>query len=284
VDASHPTRHTPPHTDQRGAGVWAWCIDAPYGAPPAGCCAGCMRLAQDRCHAGQGEAKPMGRTMALASEAMWHSLKPKQRKRWLWKALDWETDRDATGHGSACQGHGVTKGGSPHHVGRVNVLHRQRGGVCLGHPPDKRVQSQATTHATGCNHCRRRHGCRCVKHTSIIIARSQAMVELAMTLCAQLWGNGNQDALLSRCACNAPSYSQYKRVHEHGVLGRALAVVTYTLRLRAASHHSEVWRGRLLRSGTSHARCYSPLLPYGQIPGCVRRRSSTVWHEHCPCA
>jgi IS1 family transposase len=34
---------------------------------------------------------PIGRTIGLEREEMWHALKKKRHKRWLWKALDRDT-------------------------------------------------------------------------------------------------------------------------------------------------------------------------------------------------
>jgi insertion element IS1 protein InsB len=62
---------------------------------------------------------------------------------------------------------------------------------------DKLVQSKATTHAIERNHCRQRHWFERFKRKSIIISKSQEMVDLTMALCAKFWINGNQDELLS---------------------------------------------------------------------------------------
>ena len=64
-------------------------------------------------------------------------------------------------------------------------------------PQAQLVQSKATTHAIEQNHCRQRHWFGRFKRKSIIISKSQEMVELTMALFAKFWVNGNQDELLS---------------------------------------------------------------------------------------
>ena len=64
-------------------------------------------------------------------------------------------------------------------------------------PQDKLVQSKATTHAIERNHCRQRHWFGRFKRKSIIVSKSQEMVNLTMALFAKFWVNGNQDELLS---------------------------------------------------------------------------------------
>jgi hypothetical protein len=64
-------------------------------------------------------------------------------------------------------------------------------------PQDKLVQSKATTNAIERNHCRQRHWFGRFKRKSIIVSKSQEMVNLTMALFAKFWVNGNQDELLS---------------------------------------------------------------------------------------
>jgi transposase len=44
-------------------------------------------FAKDYCE----KLEPTGRTIVLQLDAMWHYLKKKRRKLWIWKALDQET-------------------------------------------------------------------------------------------------------------------------------------------------------------------------------------------------
>jgi IS1 transposase len=73
-------------------------VYAPHYVPPLGFSPGWIRdCAKDRCE----KRKPMGRTIVLVLDEMWHSLKNKRRKLWIWKALgqdtgqllDWECGR-----------------------------------------------------------------------------------------------------------------------------------------------------------------------------------------------
>jgi len=65
-------------------------------------------------------------------------------------------------------------------------------------PPDKLVQSKTTTHDIERHHCRQRHWFGRFKRKSIIVSKSEEMVDLTMALFAKFWVNGNQDELLSR--------------------------------------------------------------------------------------
>ena len=95
--------------------------------------------------------------------------------------------------------HGNTActGGAPRQVGCAPILQSQRGGVCLGHPSGQTRTEQSHPPAIERHHCRQRHWCGRVKHTSIMISTSPAMVELTMALFAKFWVSGNQDKLLS---------------------------------------------------------------------------------------
>jgi len=64
-------------------------------------------------------------------------------------------------------------------------------------PPDKLVQSQVTTHAIERNYCRQRHWFGRFTRQSIMISKSQEMVDFTRALFAKFWVNGNQDDLLS---------------------------------------------------------------------------------------
>jgi insertion element IS1 protein InsB len=59
------------------------------------------------------------------------------------------------------------------------------------------VQSKATSHPIERNHCRQRHWIGRFKRKSIIVSKSQEMVNLTMALFAKFRVNGNQDELLS---------------------------------------------------------------------------------------
>jgi insertion element IS1 protein InsB len=59
------------------------------------------------------------------------------------------------------------------------------------------VQSQVTTHAIERHHGRQRHWFGRFKRKSMMVSKSQEMVNLTMALFAKFWVNGNQDELLS---------------------------------------------------------------------------------------
>jgi insertion element IS1 protein InsB len=129
---------------------------------------------------------------------MWHYLKKKRQKLWIWKALDHET-----GHllDWACGRRDkaplqkmmdrltqwdVTVYCTDKWAAYASVL-----------PQNKLIQSKTTTHAMERNHCRQRHWFGRFKRKSIIISKSQEMVDLTMALFAKFWVNGNQNELLS---------------------------------------------------------------------------------------
>jgi insertion element IS1 protein InsB len=64
-------------------------------------------------------------------------------------------------------------------------------------PQAKLIQSNATTHAIERHRCRQRHWFGRFKRKSMIVPKSQEMVDLTMALFAQFWVNGNPDELLS---------------------------------------------------------------------------------------
>jgi insertion element IS1 protein InsB len=141
--------------------------------------------------------EPMGRTIILELDEMWHYLKKKRHKLWIWKALDrdtgqlldWECGRR-------------DKATLKKLVGRLAAWDVKLYGTdkwatyAAVIPPDKLVQSKATTHAIKRNHCRQRHWFGRFKRKSIIISKSQEMVDLTMALFAKFWVNGNQNELL----------------------------------------------------------------------------------------
>jgi insertion element IS1 protein InsB len=147
----------------------------------------------------QHDEKPKlsGKAIILELDEMWHYPKHKRWKLWIWKALncdigqllDWEcgrrdkatlrklVDRLAPWDVKLyCTDQWATY---------VSVL-----------PQDRLVQSKATTHDIERNHCRQRHWFGRFKRKSIIVSKSQEMVDLTMGLFAKFWVNGNQDELL----------------------------------------------------------------------------------------
>jgi IS1 family transposase len=142
--------------------------------------------------------EPTGRTIILQLDEMWHYLKTKRCQLWIWKALDRDTgqllDWECGRRDKATLKKIVDR------LARWDVTM-----YCTDKwatyasiiPPDKLVQSQATTHDIERNHCRQRHWFGRFKRKSIVVSKSQEMGDLTMALFAKFWVNGNQDELLS---------------------------------------------------------------------------------------
>ena len=142
--------------------------------------------------------EPAGKTIILQLDEMWHYLKKKRRKLWIWKALDhntgqlldWECGRrDKT-----------TLKKLVDRLAPWDVkLYCTDGWATYASviPQDHLVQSKATTHDIERNHCRQRHWFGRFKRKSIIVSKSKEMVDLTMALFAKFWVNGNQDELVS---------------------------------------------------------------------------------------
>jgi insertion element IS1 protein InsB len=142
--------------------------------------------------------EPAGKTIILQLDEMWHDLKKKRRKLWIWKALahhtgqllDWECGRrDKTT---------LKKLVDRLAPWDVKLYCTDRWATYASViPQDNLVQSKATTHDIERNHCRQRHWFGRFKRKSIIVSKSKEMVDLTMALFAKFWVNGNQDELVS---------------------------------------------------------------------------------------
>jgi insertion element IS1 protein InsB len=142
--------------------------------------------------------EPTGRTIVLELDEMWHDLKQKRRKLWIWKALDRETGQLLDWACGRRDQVTLQKMVDRLATWEVNMFCTDKWGTYASViPPDKLVQSQATTHDIERKHCRQRHGCGRFKHKSIMVSKSKEMVDLTMALFAKFWVNGNQDELLS---------------------------------------------------------------------------------------
>jgi insertion element IS1 protein InsB len=141
---------------------------------------------------------PTGKTIVIELDEMWHYVKKKRQKLWIWKALDrdsgqlldWEC-----GHRNQ-----ATLKKMVDRLAQWDVklyCTDQWAAYASVIPQDKLVQSKATTHDIERNHCRQRHWFGRFKRKSIIVSKSKAMVDLTMALFAKFWVNGNQDELLS---------------------------------------------------------------------------------------
>jgi insertion element IS1 protein InsB len=145
--------------------------------------------------------RPTGSIIVIELDEMWHYLKKKRQKLWIWKAfdpdsgklLDWE-----------CGGRDkVTLKKMVDRLAQFNVKVYCADNLATYAsviPKDKLVQSKARTHAIERNHCRQRHWFGRFKRRSIIVSKSKEMVDLTMALFARFWVNGNQHELVSLLA------------------------------------------------------------------------------------
>jgi insertion element IS1 protein InsB len=135
--------------------------------------------------------EPTGKAIVLELDEMWHYLKKKRRKLWIWKALDRDTVRLLDW---ACgRRDKTTLKKLVDRLARwdVKIYCTDKWGTYASViPPDQLIQSKAATHAIERNHCRQRHWFGRFKRKSIIISKSKAMVDLTMALFAKFWVNG----------------------------------------------------------------------------------------------
>ena len=142
--------------------------------------------------------EPTGRMIILELDKMWHDLKKKRHKLWIWKALDRDTGQLLDW---ACGRR--DKATLKKMIDRlaqwdVKMYCTDKWATYTSViPQDKLVQSKTTTHEIERNHCRQHHWFGRFKRKSIIISKSKEMVDLTMALFAKFWVNGNQDELLS---------------------------------------------------------------------------------------
>jgi insertion element IS1 protein InsB len=142
--------------------------------------------------------KPTGTLIMLERDEMWHDLKKKQQKFWLWQALDPESGKLLDWE---CGGR--DKPTLKKMVDRVAQFNVQ---VCCTDqlatsasviPQEQLVQSKGGTHAIERNHCRQRHWFGRFKRRSMIVSKSKEMVDLTIALFATFWINRNQHELVS---------------------------------------------------------------------------------------
>jgi insertion element IS1 protein InsB len=102
--------------------------------------------------------EPTGGTLILELDEMWHYVKKKQQKLWIWKALDQETgqllDWECGRRNKATLKQMVDR------LAQWDVTlycTEQWATYASVIPRDKLVQSKATTHAIEHHHCRQRH-------------------------------------------------------------------------------------------------------------------------------
>jgi IS1 family transposase len=130
--------------------------------------------------------RPTGTIIVLELDEMRHYIKKKRQKLWIWKALDtvsgklldWECGRR-------------DKKTLQKMVDRLTRWDVKRyctdkwASYAWVSPKEKLVQSKATTHTLERNHCRQRHWFGRSKRKSIIVSKSEEMVDLTMALFAK---------------------------------------------------------------------------------------------------
>lgn len=145
--------------------------------------------------------EPTGKAILLELDEMWHYLKKKRWKLWIWKALDRETGQLLDWECGRRDKATLKKLVNRLSQWDVQVYCTDKWATYASViPQDKLVQSKATTHAIERNHCRQRHWFGRFKRKSIIVSKSKEMVDLTMALFAKFWINGNQDELISLLA------------------------------------------------------------------------------------
>jgi IS1 family transposase len=130
--------------------------------------------------------EPTGRTIVLQRDAMWHYLRKKRCKLWIWKALDrdtgqlldwecgWRDQKTLKKMIDRLVQWDVQMSCTDKWVTYAAII-----------PQDKLVQSKATTHAIARHHGRQRHGFGRCKRQSIMVSKSKEMVDLTMALFAK---------------------------------------------------------------------------------------------------
>jgi len=124
-----------------------------------------------------------------------------QKKRhtlWLWKALDAGTGRLLDWECGRRDNATLTTMIDRLAQWDVTIYHTDQWGTYAAVlPQDKLVMSKAGTGHIERNHCRQRHWFGRFKRKSIVVSKSQEMVDLTMALFAKFWVNGHQGELLS---------------------------------------------------------------------------------------
>ena len=142
--------------------------------------------------------EPTGRTIVLELDEMWHYLKKKRQKLWIWKALDRDTGQLLDWECGRRDKATLKKLVDRLLPWDVKVYCTDKWATYASViPQDALVQSKALTHEIERNHCRQRRWFGRFKRKSIIVSKSKEMVDLTMALFAKFWVNGNQDELLS---------------------------------------------------------------------------------------
>src|SRR2546426_7296571 len=113
--------------------------------------------------------EPTGKTIVLELDEMWHYLKKKRQKLWIWKALDRDTGQLLDWECGRRDKATLKKLVDRLAQWDVKLYCTAKWATYTAViPPDKLVQSKATTHAIERNHYRQRHWFGRFKRKSII--------------------------------------------------------------------------------------------------------------------
>jgi IS1 family transposase len=126
---------------------------------------------------------PAGEVIVLELDELWHYVKKKRQKLWIWKALDRDTGQLLDWECGRRDNATLKKLVDRLVPWDVKLYCTDQWATYASViPPDKLVQSKATTHALECNHCRQRHWFGRFKRKSIIVSKSKEMVNLTVAL------------------------------------------------------------------------------------------------------
>jgi insertion element IS1 protein InsB len=122
----------------------------------------------------------------------------KRHKLWIWKALDAVTGRLLDWECGRRDKATLQKIVERLAHWEVTIYHTDHWGTYAAVlPPEKLVMSKTGTGRIERNHCRQRHWFGRFKRKSIIVSKSQEMVDLTLALFAKFWVNDNQAELLA---------------------------------------------------------------------------------------
>lgn len=139
--------------------------------------------------------KPMlspGATVVLELDEMWHYIRNKKNKLWIWKAFDRNS-----GHLIDWECGGRDKATLEKLKTRLDALNVEMYYTDKWHvyetllPASKHVQTKKETHGIERNNCRMRHWFGRFKRKSIIVSKSVEMVNQTMALFARFRVNGD---------------------------------------------------------------------------------------------
>lgn len=144
---------------------------------------------------------PQGRAVVIELDEMWHYLKKKSQKLWVWKAWDRATGRlvdwECGGRDRATCERLLTR------LTRWNPrLYCADGWEAYAEliPPGRLFVGKEETHGIERNHARQRHWLARFRRRSIVVSKAKRMVDASIALFARFGGNDRIDDLVSMLA------------------------------------------------------------------------------------